>query len=133
MGELSLLTFLQLPGHQLSGSLPDTLRNLDLRLLNLLSNNFSGTIPSDLFIDDDNLLVLVIGENNFEGPLPELNRQSAVEFVWVYDNLFSGPIPNSYTAQPQMKMLRLENNMLTGSIPEQVRPHVVTTFLDVVS
>jgi hypothetical protein len=120
LGDMTSLSTLQLSGHQLSGTIPKSFSRLRLRIFNVLDNDFSGTLPSDLFKVSDNLLFLAIAENGFEGPLPELNRQSSIQVVFAYNNKFEGPIPSSYFQQGELGLLLLANNRLTGSIPEQV-------------
>ena len=121
LGEMTALTILQLSGLQLSGTIPASFSNLRLRILNLIDNLFTGTFPSEwLFARGDGLETVAIGQNSFEGPLPELKRQSSIINFWVFDNLFEGTIPISYCQQPTLQYLFLSNNALTGSIPEQV-------------
>ncbi len=120
LGDMTSLTTFQLSGHQLSGTIPESFSRLHLRIFNIIDNDFSGTLPSDLFIGSDILEVLAFAENGFEGPLPALNRQSSIQVVFAYDNKFEGPIPSTYFQQGQLGLLLLANNRLSGSIPEQV-------------
>lgn len=132
IGEMSALTFLQLADHQLSGTIPTSLKNLRFTLLNILSNKFVGTIPNDMFLEMDDLQYLLIGDNDFEGPLPDLNRQSQIVYLFAFNNSFEGPIPASYFQQNKLAFLILSKNQLTGTIPEQVsfgRRHQRRLFL----
>jgi hypothetical protein len=121
LGEMTALTILQLSGLKLSGTIPASFLNLNLRILNLIDNLFTGTFPSEWLVKNgDGLETVAIGQNSFEGPLPELKRQSSIINFWVFDNLFEGTIPISYCQQAKLQYLFLGDNSLTGSIPEQV-------------
>lgn len=120
LGDMTSLTTFQLSGQQLSGTIPESFSRLHFRIFNIIDNDFSGTLQSDLFTGSDILEVLAFAQNGFEGPLPALNRQSAIQVVFGYDNKFEGPIPSSYFQQGELQLLLLANNRLSGSIPEQV-------------
>ena len=121
LGDMTTLTYLQFGEQLLTGTIPPSLRNLDLEIMNVYSNQLSGTIPTDLFKGKDNLRFLGLDKNKFEGPLPILDRQSAIQYAFFDQNKFEGTIPQSYMEQENMVLLTLTENLLTGTIPEQVR------------
>ncbi|CAG9461611.1 unnamed protein product [Pedinophyceae sp. YPF-701] len=65
----------------------------DLRILNLRSNNMTGSISA-----------LVLGEEMFE--------------IDLRDNRLTGTIPAALTAQAHLRILRLDRNALSGPVPE---------------
>ncbi|KAK6131746.1 hypothetical protein DH2020_034543 [Rehmannia glutinosa] len=57
--------------------------------------------------------------NNFDGPLPNLTRLSALKSIYLSNNKFSGDIPaNVFSGMLSLKKLHLANNKFTGQIPE---------------
>ncbi|KAK6147485.1 hypothetical protein DH2020_018397 [Rehmannia glutinosa] len=60
--------------------------------------------------------------NNFDGPLPNLTRLSALKSIYLSNNKFSGDIPanipEALAALPRLKELMLENNDFVGEIPK---------------
>ncbi|KAK6147479.1 hypothetical protein DH2020_018391 [Rehmannia glutinosa] len=57
--------------------------------------------------------------NNFDGPLPNLTRLSALKSIYLSNNKFSGDIPaNVFSGMLSLKKLHLANNKFSGQIPE---------------
>ncbi|KAL3512966.1 hypothetical protein ACH5RR_025683 [Cinchona calisaya] len=63
------------------------------------------------------LTKLSFRNNSLFGPLPNLSNLLDLEFLFLSNNRFSGPIPVSYAQLPELTKLELENNSLRGSIP----------------
>ncbi|RVW90794.1 leucine-rich repeat receptor-like protein kinase IMK2 [Vitis vinifera] len=122
----------------ISDAIPEWLWKQDFDWLDLSRNQLYGTLPNSLSFSQDALVDLSF--NRLGGPLPlRLN----VSWLYLGNNLFSGPIPlnigessslevldvSGFRGDTQMdwrknaiaRALRLRGNMLTGDIPEQLR------------
>ncbi|KAJ3086614.1 hypothetical protein HK100_008644, partial [Physocladia obscura] len=98
IASLSFLTLMQLNHHRLYGSLPTHIGNLIyLKELSLAGNLLSGPIP-------DSIILL-----------------RGLEILDLHDNQFSAPLPLGFcSGLKNLSILRLNNNMLTGGIPENI-------------
>lgn len=108
----------------LSGIIPpDTLSRLTaLQILNLHSNNLSGSFPSEI----TNLSALIevqLQFNRFSGPLPfSFSVWRDISVVDLSYNFFNGSIPSSIANLTRLSALNLSNNMFTGNIPDLSLP-----------
>ncbi|CBI40046.3 unnamed protein product, partial [Vitis vinifera] len=85
------LTSVVLSNARISGTIPEWFWKLDLHLdeLDIGSNNLGGRVPNSMkFLPG---ATVDLEENNFQGPLPLWS--SNVTRLNLYDNFFSGPIP----------------------------------------
>lgn len=96
---------------------PGTLTQLrELRVLSLQNNSLTGPIPdlSPLL----NLKVLFLSRNYFSGSLPPslstLHRLKTLDLSY---NMLAGPIPHSLNALDRLYFLRLDFNRFNGSVP----------------
>ncbi|XP_021717384.1 inactive leucine-rich repeat receptor-like serine/threonine-protein kinase At1g60630 [Chenopodium quinoa] len=102
----------------LSGTITGaTLSLLDeLRVLSLKSNNLTGQIPDMSKLV--NLKVLYLNLNKFTGPFPaSLASLHRLKIINLSDNNLSGEIPGSINQLPRLYMLYLDNNNFSGEIP----------------
>lgn len=121
LGDMTALTTLQLPGNNITGTIPESLARLRLSILNLNLNQLTGTVPEDMFTHSIGMQYLVLSQNQIGGTLPEIKRQSSIIYLMLDENQFEGTIPQSYFEQQNLVLLGLSDNFLTGSIPEQIR------------
>ncbi|KMT02205.1 hypothetical protein BVRB_9g206650 isoform B [Beta vulgaris subsp. vulgaris] len=88
----------------------------ELRVLSFKSNNLSGEIPDMSTLV--NLKVLYLNLNNFTGPFPEsLSSLHRLKIIALSDNKLSGSIPNSVAQLPRLYLLYLDGNQFSGNIP----------------
>ena len=117
-GDPMRVTGLKLRDMDLTGSIPDSLGDLDyLTVLDLHTNMLSGDIPDlsgltmleELYLANNQLLT---------GNVPMwLNDMSGMKMVWLWGNMLSGEIPD-LSGMTSLLELKLAGNDLTGGIPE---------------
>ena len=120
---LQRLKHLYISDANFSGPLSSELGNLSkLQELYCHGNDLTGEIPQTIG-DLANLEVLVLSENLFVGPLPEsISNLSKLESLFL-DSFtrrsagLSGPLP-TFEGMPLLRQLYLNENSLTGPIPE---------------
>ncbi|MYC31134.1 MAG: hypothetical protein F4X65_13770 [Chloroflexi bacterium] len=113
------VTYLDLGGAELNGTIPAALGNLSkLEHLDLNTNGtLTGSIPASLG-NLSNLEYLDLSYNELTGPLPpSLGNLSKLEFWRLTSNKLTGPIPSSLGNLSKLERLELPVNRLTGSIP----------------
>lgn len=120
----SKLVDLDLSSNKLSGTVPESLGSCtSLQLLDISTNDFSGELPIDIIFKLSSLKDLVLSFNNFVGGLPEsLYKLTNLETLDLSSNNFTGLIPLGLCQDPRnsFKVLYLQNNMLTGPIPDSL-------------
>ncbi|KAL2456739.1 disease resistance family protein/LRR family protein [Abeliophyllum distichum] len=133
------LEYLDLSNNLLSGQLPNCFANLQLDILNLAHNNFSGNIPSVSI-----RMSLHLQNNSFSGEIPtSLSDFATLAFIdlsrnkltgkistWVGDsfinlvflslrsNEFFGSIPSNLCYLTHLQVLDLSLNNISGAIPK---------------
>ncbi|KAL6010126.1 hypothetical protein ACLOJK_000557 [Asimina triloba] len=105
------LKVLILAANRLAGPLPEM--RSQLIHLDLKKNALSGTLPPLPAA----LRYLSLSENAMWGPLDALRPLSALEYLDLGMNRFSGPIPESLFEQGSLASMLLQRNNLTGGIP----------------
>ncbi|KAG6556043.1 hypothetical protein Mapa_001984 [Marchantia paleacea] len=96
----------------LSGPLPELNNSLSLKGLQLWSNNFSGSIPPQLF-KHVQLQWLNLQQNPLlTGEIPDVSGLQSVEVFSAYDCDLTGPLP-SFQNTTKLRFLNLWNNRLT--------------------
>ncbi|KAJ1413965.1 Leucine-rich repeat [Sesbania bispinosa] len=108
-----------------SGKIPDsfgTLRQIESMHLN--NNNFSGEIPSLILCS--NLRVIDFGDNNLQGTLPAWvgHHLNQLIVLRLQANKFQGNIPISLCNLLSLQVLDLSQNDIIGEIP-QCLDHIV--------
>lgn len=111
------VTALQLPGLAIHGRISPAVANLSqLTVLDLSSNDFGGTLPSEMgFLK--NLRVMNVSRNFLHGNMPvNISRCRKLQLLYVSDNMFTGSIPVELGLLSELRSLRLNNNNFTGKL-----------------
>ncbi|KAL0326965.1 UNVERIFIED_CONTAM: Receptor protein kinase-like protein ZAR1 [Sesamum angustifolium] len=109
-----------IPKKKLSGSVSSSLGSLsELRHVNLRSNNFSGSLPSELF-KAQRLQSLVLYGNSLSGTLPfEVGNLKYLQTLDLSLNFFNGSLPPSLIQCKRLRNLVLSHNNFSGSLPDR--------------
>ncbi|CAL4964010.1 unnamed protein product [Urochloa decumbens] len=119
------LSSLNLSGNHLVGAFPTDIAHLtSLTALNLSSNSFSGEIPGKAFVNLSKLRTLSLSFNHFNGSiLGVVTMLPELQTLELGSNLLSGTIPAtlcSSNTSSKLQVLYLQNNYITGGIPEAI-------------
>lgn len=122
IGNLAALSSLSIADNKLGGTIPSEIGKLSSLLrLNLSRNLLSGTIPTvlgNLALLRDNL---DLSDNKLSGPIPlEFGRLLLLRQLLLYSNQLTGEIPTSFRSLGSLNKLRVEFNLLSGSVPDSV-------------
>ncbi|XP_018440738.1 putative receptor-like protein kinase At3g47110 isoform X3 [Raphanus sativus] len=121
-GSLSKLVLLSLGRNNLTGKFHASLGNLtSLQMLDIIYNQMDGEIPGSI-ARLKQMVFFRIALNRFTGvfPLPIYNMSSLV-FLSITGNSFSGSLrPDFGSLLPNLQILYMGINNLTGSIPESL-------------
>lgn len=112
---------IQLYDNGLDGPLPESIGNLqNLKTLYLSFNRISGAIPSTLGASTPYLENVWLKANRLEGEIPATLFQSGrLKWVDLHVNRLTGSLP--YIAEnPDLAVLRLEENNLSGLLPDSL-------------
>ncbi|WVZ02354.1 hypothetical protein V8G54_023160 [Vigna mungo] len=117
-GQMKYLSELDLSNNQLSGEISDDIFEdaQELVLLILSNNTFEGPI----FTIPANLGSLSLNDNKFSGKLPSNIFNTSIILLDVSNNHLVGDIPILLTNFSRLSELRMSNNHFEGSIPLQL-------------
>lgn len=121
LGNLDKLRTLNLSQNFLQGSLPLSLLHLpNLEVLDLCCNNLSGLFPTSIRLPS--IRVLNISENLFRGSVPVgiCDNSTKVEVMKMGANSFVGTFPPGLGNCTSLVDLCLAANFLSGNLPEDV-------------
>ncbi|KAK1432919.1 hypothetical protein QVD17_09822 [Tagetes erecta] len=112
------LTFLDVSGNRLSGTIPLSFGELSsLVVVNLSSNMLTGEIPVS-FIKMKDLKNLSMSGNNLTGRIPSgLGKLGSLQVLELSSNSLTGEIPEDLVDLRNLTVLLLNNNKLSGHIP----------------
>ncbi|KAF8681963.1 hypothetical protein HU200_045418 [Digitaria exilis] len=132
------LKSLLLSSNRLTGRVPAELADalpLRLQVLYLNNNSFTGPLPASLS-NLTSLRRLILGINGFEGPIPhDLGRDNwlrgsipadihvklpRLQYLALFENLFSGTIPSSISNLTDLQGLELSKNGFSGFVPRDL-------------
>jgi hypothetical protein len=122
IGYLTNLKHFDIASNLLTGTLPDTIKQLtNLVLLSTSGNNFSKQRVHDYFSNMPNLKALSMKGNNFTGTLPAFFGDiNSLQLLDLDGNYLSGSIPTWYGLMTNLHALMLNRNELTGTIPKSL-------------
>ncbi|KAJ4888450.1 Phytosulfokine receptor 1 [Raphanus sativus] len=117
LGNLDQIKVLNLSRNSIKDSIPlSILTSPTLQTLDLSSNDLSGQIPQTLNLPS--LQSLDLSSNSFNGSFPrsigDLSSLVRLDVSW---NLFTGDIPDVFHELTRLKYLSAQTNRLTGGIP----------------
>ncbi|MCR9251852.1 MAG: PA14 domain-containing protein [bacterium] len=112
---------LDLAVNQLSGGLPSSLSNMtSIVALSLQSNQFSGRVPSVLYILNT-LEQLRLSDNQLSGDIAHaIQNLSSLQLLDLSGSGFEGKIPSSLGNIQTLTEIYLQDNSLTGPIPSEL-------------
>ncbi|KAF9666187.1 hypothetical protein SADUNF_Sadunf16G0203400 [Salix dunnii] len=124
------LSQLVLMNNQINVSIPECLAELPLTVLDLDSNNFSGTIPVSLW-NSMTLMEFSAANNFLKGTLSvEIGKAVQLERLVLSNNQLRGTIPKDIGNLTAISVLNLNSNLLEGTIPEDLGHSAALTTLD---
>jgi Leucine-rich repeat (LRR) protein len=125
------VSVLDLDSNNLTGSLPSSIGNLlNLKKLSLIGNHLSGAIPSSLG-NLVNLTFLDFGINQFTGTIPSsIGKLVKLTLLDLGANQLTGTIPSSFANLINLDSLYLPFNQLSGHIPSFIGNLVKLTDLN---
>jgi Leucine-rich repeat (LRR) protein len=95
--------------------------NGDLQFIVLDDNLLGGTIPSELALLSNSLLLIDLSSNEISSSIPtELGNLILLDWLDLYSNFLTGTIPTEIGAFTKMQVLRIFDNFLAGVIPSEV-------------
>jgi hypothetical protein len=124
----------------LSGPLPTNWNTPKLKIFRGEDNGITGALPEQLF-QQRNLEQVFLHSNKLSGPLPgTLSAAANLHSVLLAHNILSADprlnknqlsrsIPDSLAGAASLQVLRLDDNRLTGPVPEGLADHL--TVFDV--
>ncbi|CAN4118776.1 unnamed protein product [Withania somnifera] len=116
------LTNLTLMNCNLAGSLPEFLGNMSsLDVLLLSKNRLSGTIPGTF--KDSELKILWLNDqsgDDMSGSIDVVSTMRSLTSLWLHGNHFSGKIPKEIGNLTYLQDFNVNSNDLVGLIPESL-------------
>ncbi|XP_062171104.1 receptor-like protein 6 [Alnus glutinosa] len=119
IGNLKMLSTLDVSYCNFSGSIPDSMASLtQLVFLDMSSNMFSGSIPA--FSMAKNLTNLDLSSNNLTGQITSTQWEQLLKLEYLYldKNSLNGSIPVSLFSLRSLKVLGLWSNQFSGQLKE---------------
>jgi hypothetical protein len=109
------ITEIDLQNNNLTGALPDLSAFSQLTLLNVIGGNLTGQLPQSLR-NLPNLTSVDVSVNDLSGDLSVLNGLSNLQYFAGDQNAFTGELPQ-LDSMPSLLEFSASNNELTGPMP----------------
>ncbi|KAI4296346.1 hypothetical protein L6164_036312 [Bauhinia variegata] len=87
--------------------------------------NLTGNISNEAFFDLEELAFLNFKNNSLGGHVMDFSKNHKLRVVDLSGNQFTGPISPSFLRLDLLETLFLQNNNLSGSIPEFNQPNLI--------
>ncbi|KAL9415412.1 hypothetical protein AB3S75_043660 [Citrus x aurantiifolia] len=131
IGNLTQLQNLELSDNELSGEIPAGIVKLNkLWQLELYNNSLNGKLPVG-FSNLTNLMNFDVSQNRLEGDLSELRFLNQLSSLHLFENQFSGEIPEEFGEFKHLTELSLYTNSLTGTLPQKLGSWADFNYVDV--
>ncbi|RID62604.1 hypothetical protein BRARA_E01666 [Brassica rapa] len=89
--------------------------------LQLEGLELTGKLDLDPLVPMKNLRTISFMNNEFDGPMPQVKRLTALRSLYLSNNRFSGEIPAlAFQDMPHLKKILLANNAFRGTIPSSL-------------
>uniref|UniRef100_A0A7N0U7A4 non-specific serine/threonine protein kinase n=1 Tax=Kalanchoe fedtschenkoi TaxID=63787 RepID=A0A7N0U7A4_KALFE len=89
--------------------------------LQLEDSSLRGLIDVDALLQLPKLRSISFANNSFDGPMPQVNRLTALKSLFLTDNRFSGEIPDGgFSGMKYLKKVYLGRNQFTGPLPDSL-------------
>ncbi|XP_051129633.1 receptor-like protein kinase HSL1 [Andrographis paniculata] len=119
-GKLKNIKYLWIKQANVYGALPDIFSNFSsLEHLDLSLNQIEGEIPSNLFLLK-NLSKVYLFNNQFSGPIPQEIQSFKIVEIDLSKNNLTGRIPEDFGKLNNLEVLSLFANRLNGEIPPSI-------------
>ena len=120
IGDLTRVATFWASFNQISGTIPTQFgKLLNIEELELQYNRLTGTLPTE-FGNMESIEFLSTEFNGITGPIPpqlfSVNL-AAMRILYLNNNELTGPVPENYGTSPRLKDLWLNDNQLTGTLP----------------
>lgn len=108
------ITIINLQSNLLSGSIPNSIANLDsLSILDISFNKLNDSLPTTW---PPNLQQLNLQNNLITGPLPKF-LPATLQKLQLFSNSITGSIPPEWVSCTALNFIYLQNNKLSGLLP----------------
>ena len=104
--------------------------DLNYRLTHLrLNSNRLSALPSDLFSDLEDLVLLTLSKNQLE-ELPDLSNNTKLGNLWLYSNELTTLPDNAFSELSKLKGLWLQSNQIASISPKAFAGLSSLTYLN---
>ncbi|KAI3443426.1 hypothetical protein Pfo_000091 [Paulownia fortunei] len=124
ISSITNLRYLHLPFNNISGSIPESLKNFtQLQVLDLSANALTGNLPSEFCSAKTPYALekIMLADNYLTGAVPRgLGLCRNLRVIDLSFNILSGPIPREIWTLPKLSDIVMWANDLSGEIPEGI-------------